>query len=116
MLSRMSAEVGLPAPRGASTVAPVIRPPAVSAAITPVTKYFDLIAAHWKGPLIARRSPGSRPLKSVRSVSSRLVTSARSRWFSSTFASVLAIVGPIPTRSVPPLGPMSDAVPDTRIR
>ena len=70
-----------------------------------MTKYFDLMAAQSSGPLMVCGSPGLRLAKSVRSVSFRLVTSASARWFSCSFASVLASVGPISTRSCPPLGP-----------
>ena len=90
-------------------------PPALSNASTAVTKYFDLMAAQSSGPLIVWGSPGLRLAKSVRSVSFRLVTSARARWFSSTLASVLASVGPMPTRSWPPFGPDARDLPVTPI-
>ena len=67
MLTRLRAAVGLPEPGAASMVAPAMRPPVVSAAIRPATKYFDLSAVQAKGPLSARCSPGSRLLKFVRS-------------------------------------------------
>ena len=85
--------------------APPIRPPVLSYASMPVTKYLDLIATQSSGPLTVLVSPGSRLPMSIRSASVRRVTTARAWWFSSMLASVFARVGPIPTSRVPPLGP-----------
>ena len=116
MLSSTLAWLGLPpAVAGAVAVAPLIPPRVLSSASTAVTKYFDLIAAHSNGPLTVLGSPGLRPEKSVRSVSLCLVTSASARWFSLESASVLAMVGPIPTRSSPPFGPTPVTRPSTPI-
>ena len=49
---------------GAVAVTPLIPPPVLSKASTPVTKYFDLIAAHSSGPLTVLGSPGLSPAKS----------------------------------------------------
>ena len=116
MLSSTLAWLGrLPAVAGAVAVTPLIPPPVLSNASTPVTKYFDLIAAHSRGPLTVLGSPGLSPAKSVRSVSLCLVTSASARWFSFESASVLARVGPIPTSRSPPFGPTPVTWPSTPI-
>ena len=118
MLARTRALVGASSdPAGGTAVTPLIRPaPAAVRRESAVTKYFDLRAAHSYGPLRVRASPGSRSDRLVRSVSSRLVTSASARWFSSGLDSVLARVGPMPSSSSPPLGPMPVTRPATSTR